>query len=417
MINKKLLQLAVISSFILKMIFIFFFHSEYLSNEWRVLLNNLENLGIFSYHYLDGQYLPSSYVPPLYLIFLYLNKLISFDLFNFMYLVFFFQVIISTVSVYFFYTICRHFFNYNFSNIGAIIFAFFPLLIYSNALISSATLQILLYLIFFNFCLNLIDQKKKQNILLFSLVSACCLLLRGEFLIVFFFTLIFFSIFAKKKLKFTLILFLTTLLIISPYLIRNFINTNKIHIVNVTGYALWKGNNHLSKVEGYHFTLSPKPKRRLTWPDIPEFENLYKNLDKVEINKNYETKRDKVFLNEAIKNILSDKKKYTILYFKKVLSYFFIDLNSSIKNYYNPIHIIPVFGIAILSFLGGLLSIKKNKSLNLYYFLMVMSLLIMLISVFYILPRYKISIIIFQILFSLFSLEFIFKKIKKKYFN
>jgi len=414
MINKKLLQLAVISSFILKMIFIFFFHSEYLSNEWRVLLNNLENLGIFSYHYLDGQYLPSSYVPPLYLIFLYLNKLISFDLFNFMYLVFFFQVIISTFSVYFFYTICRHFFNYNFSNIGAIIFAFFPLLIYSNALISSATLQILFYLIFFNFCLNLIDQKKKQNIILFSLVCACCLLLRGEFLVVFVFTLIFFSIFVKEKIKYTLILSLITLFIISPYLIRNYINTSKVHIVNVTGYALWKGNNHLSKVEGYHFTLSPKPKRRLTWPDIPEFENLYKNLDKVEINKNYETERDKVFLNEAIKNISSDKKKYLILYFKKILSYFFIDFNSSIKNYYNPVHIIPVLGIAILSFFGGVLSIKQNKSLKLYYLLTVMFLFIMLISVFYILPRYKISIIIFQILFALFSLEFIFKKIRKK---
>tara|TARA_B100001093_G_scaffold260877_1_gene249290 strand:+ start:523 stop:1767 length:1245 start_codon:yes stop_codon:yes gene_type:complete len=414
MINKKLLQLAVISSFILKMIFIFFFHSEYLSNEWRVLLNNLENLGIFSYHYLDGQYLPSSYVPPLYLIFLYLNKLISFDLFNFMYLVFFFQVIISTFSVYFFYTICRHFFNYNFSNIGAIIFAFFPLLIYSNALISSATLQILFYLIFFNFCLNLIDQKKKQNIILFSLVCACCLLLRGEFLVVFVFTLIFFSIFVKEKIRYTLILSLITLFIISPYLIRNYINTSKVHIVNVTGYALWKGNNHLSKVEGYHFTLSPKPKRRLTWPDIPEFENLYKNLDKVEINKNYETERDKVFLNEAIKNISSDKKKYLILYFKKILSYFFIDFNSSIKNYYNPVHIIPVLGIAILSFFGGVLSIKQNKSLKLYYLLTVMFLFIMLISVFYILPRYKISIIIFQILFALFSLEFIFKKIRKK---
>ena len=414
MINKKLLQLAVISSFILKMIFIFFFHSEYLSNEWRVLLNNLENLGIFSYHYLDGQYLPSSYVPPLYLIFLYLNKLISFDLFNFMYLVFFFQVIISTFSVYFFYTICRHFFNYNFSNIGAIIFAFFPLLIYSNALISSATLQILFYLIFFNFCLNLIDQKKKQNIILFSLVCACCLLLRGEFLVVFVFTLIFFSIFVKEKIRYTLILSLITLFIISPYLIRNYINTSKVHIVNVTGYALWKGNNHLSKVEGYHFTLSPKPKIRLTWPDIPEFENLYKNLDKVEINKNYETERDKVFLNEAIKNISSDKKKYLILYFKKILSYFFIDFNSSIKNYYNPVHIIPVLGIAILSFFGGVLSIKQNKSLKLYYLLTVMFLFIMLISVFYILPRYKISIIIFQILFALFSLEFIFKKIRKK---
>ena len=56
-------------------------------------------------------------------------------------------------------------------------------------------------------------------------------------------------------------------------------NTDNVHLVNVTGYALWKGNNQLVKVEGFHNSLHPE--KRETWPKIPEFDNLYKKLDTV----------------------------------------------------------------------------------------------------------------------------------------
>ena len=40
-------------------------------------------------------------------------------------------------------------------------------------------------------------------------------------------------------------------LVISPYVIRNYIHFNQFIIVKSLGYNLWKGNNQLSKVEGY----------------------------------------------------------------------------------------------------------------------------------------------------------------------
>jgi hypothetical protein len=410
--NKNILKLILCTSFVLKIIVAFFFHGKGLTNEWATLLYNLENFKIFSYYNIEGQNIPSSYMPPLYLIFLYINKVLSFDLFNFIYLTYFFQVILSTFSVLFFFRFCNYFFNEKLSNVGAAIFALLPLLILSNAMISSASLQVFFYLLFFNYLIEIIIDKKKINNFLFITIITCCLFLRGEFLIVLFLSLLFIAAYNRKKIKFVLIVLISTFIIISPYLIRNYINTNSVHIVNVTGYALWKGNNHFGKVEGFHDPLHPRNKENR--PKIDQFYNLYDKLDGLEASKGYEKERDQIFLNEAINNILEDKKKYFLLYLKKIISYFFIDQNSSIKNYYNFFHIIPNLTVAVLAVCGIFISFTKKKDTKLLYILMIMSSLILLVSIFYILPRYKISIINFQILFSLFSLDYIYKKLINK---
>jgi hypothetical protein len=146
----------------------------------------------------------------------------------------------------------------------------------------------------------------------------------------------------KNTLK-SFLIFLITLIIISPYLVRNYLITEKIHIVNVTGYALWKGNNHLSKVEGYWNPLHPN--ERNNWPDNENFKNLINKLDKIKKNENYEVERDKIFLLEGIKNIVADKIRYFSLYLKKLLSFYFIDINSSYKNYYNIIKYSSNYGL------------------------------------------------------------------------
>lgn len=414
MSEKYYLRSIVIISLIIKTIFLFFSHEHALRGEWLVLFNNFEKYGIYSFHFLDDQHLPSSYMPPLYFIFLYTVNLLSLEIFNFIYLIYFLQVLMSTLSVILFYKFCRFFFDYKISLVGSTIFAFFPILIFSNSLISSATLQIFLYLLFFNFSLEFIENKKKINLILYSLICACCFLLRGEFLVIFILSIVFFFFFFKKKYKDILVLFIVSIIIISPYLIRNYINTDKVHIVNVTGYALWKGNNHLSNVEGFLNPLDPRPDLRKKWPKVQEFSELYKNLDNVNINNKYEIERDKVFFDEAVKNILSDKKKYFILYIKKILSFVFFDINSSIKNYYNFFHITPLAIISLLSIPGFIIAFKQKNKIKLLYISMVFSTLILLISIFSILPRYKISIICFQILLTLYVLDYIIKKIKSK---
>ena len=223
--------------------------------------------------------------------------------------------------------------------------------------------------------------------------------------------MIYLAIFNQKKIYNVLIILLFTAILTSPYLTRNYLNTGKIHLVNVSGYALWKGNNQLAKVEGFHNSLHPN--YRNTWPNIPSFENLYRNLDEIKKDKKYEISRDEVFKREALKNIFNEKKKYFYLYIEKILSYFFIDLNSSIKNYYHFSHVAPNLLFSILSLPGAIIGYKKFKGKKIIYLILITGLLVSIISIFFILPRYKISIIGFQILFSLFFFEYLFKKFIK----
>jgi hypothetical protein len=248
--------------------------------------------------------------------------------------------------------------------------------------------------------------------LLFSLICSSCLLLRGEFVVIFILTLIFFLFLCKNKIKFSILLLLSTLLIISPYLLRNYNNTGKLHIINVSGYALWKGNNQLSKVEGFGEPLDPAV--RYKWPEIEEFNSLYKKLDRIEQNNKYEINRDKIFFNEATQNIIQEKKKYLILYLKKFVSYLFLDLNSSNKNYFNYTHTIPVLIFSVLSFPGMILAVKKSINREKIYLILMVFLISALLSLFFILPRYKITIIGFQIIFSLYFIEYVFNKFKRK---
>ena len=109
-----------------------------------------------------------------------------------------------------------------------------------------------------------------------------------------------------------------------------------------------------------------------------------------------------------------DKKKYFLLYLQKIVSYFFIDINSSIKNYYNPLHTIPIMIFSICSIPGALIALKKYRNSRIIYLFLLTCFLVGFISIFFILPRYKISIISFQILFSLFFFKYFIEKIKRK---
>jgi hypothetical protein len=89
-------------------------------------------------------------------------------------------------------------------------------------------------------------------------------------------------------------------------------------------------------------------------------------------------------------------------------------MNSSNKDYYNLLHIMPIAIISFLSIPGFIIALKQANKIKLLYVTMILSALIFLISIFSILPRYKVSIICFQILFFLFVIDYILKKINSK---
>ena len=82
--------------------------------------------------------------------------------------------------------------------------------------------------------------------------------------------------------------------------IVSFLKQNKVIIHSGFGYNLWQGNNPNSTVEGSEIINQ-------------DFQNLIAEIPK---DKFYRIKEDKVFINEALKNIKNEPVRYLILYFK-----------------------------------------------------------------------------------------------------
>ena len=405
MIKKKIniwqyfIPTLIVISFLTRILFVVFYRDVHIDNEWGVLLDSLIKDKTYSYYKFYNEPIPSAYMPPLYVFFLYFIKIItSFEKTSFVNTIIILQIIFSTYSVYLFYKINKNFFPNWLSYINSSIFSLIPINIYICGQISSINLQIFLSLLFLRFLLLILDEKSRKNIFIFSIISGLLILTRGEFILIFIFVFLF--IFFKKKLTNTNLIqiSLIILLVISPFVIRNYLQFNQIFIVKSLGYNLWKGNNELSVVDGQDYD------------NKIEFVDLQLKLNKIEKNKFYEINRDNIFLAEAITNLKDDPLRYFKLFVKKFFSYYFIDFDSKHAHYYNFFHIFPIVILSILSFPGLFIFYKKKKSDN-QFLLLYLILNLFIFSLFFILPRYKLIILPVQIILAAQFLEYFLKKI------
>jgi len=398
----SIIFLLLLISFLARLVAVLLYGDTRIDNEWGVLLDNLYNHKTYAFYEFENKLIPSSYMPPLYPFILLFLKIVSFDKINILNLIFSFQILLSIISIYIFYEINKQFFPSIISIINSFIFSLFPLNIYAVTQTSSIALQIFLSLLFLRYFFLIVTNSSNKNIIIFSIICGLSLLTRGEFFLILIPTLIYMLIFKKIKISNLIKIFVISLIIISPYLVRNYINFEKLHIANVTGYALWKGNNQSLRVEGFE--------------NFKEFEDIKSKIENIPYDNLYETRRDNIFFNAAIKNILGEPDVYLLLYIKKIFAFYFFDINSTYKNYYHFLHIIPVVLISILS-LPGLVIFLKSKNFHRRYFIIYLLIYILVFSLFFILPRYKLAILPIQIILSTFSINYILNKmgfIKKK---
>ena len=157
---------------------------------------------------------------------------------------------------------------------------------------------------------------------------------------------------------------------------------DQITITKSLGFNLWKGNNINSGVEGSQLIN----------------EQLKQKIDSVNKDKFFRINADKVFMKEAINNLINAPEKYFISYIEKIIAFIFVDSNSTQTNYYNPFHYIPLLLIGATSLLGIILSDKKSSKMN--YLILTFLLNVLIFSSFFILPRYKLTILPLQIIFT-----------------
>ena len=388
-----LLLIFLISfSFLVRIPIILILGDVTLENEWGRLLHNLINYKTLSLESFGSFLLPNLQMPPLYAYYLYVFSFFKLGDQNFIILILFSQILLASVSVVVFYKINKRFFSQKVSFYSSLLFSLFPIYLYACAQISSASLTIFLSVLFYYYFFKITDNNKFIYILIFAFIGGLLILVRREFIAIIILSNLYLFFYFKVSFKKIFLTILITIITTSPYLVRNYLIFDKIILHASFGYNLWQGNNPKSKVEG---------------SEIRE-NNLQNQINKIPKDKFYRINEDKIFTDEAINNIKNNPKKYLILYFKKVAAYFFIDLESSLPNYYNPFHYIPNLLLGITSLVGIFLSGKKSYRLN--YLILILIFYILVFPIFAIQPRYKLYIIPFQIIFSTIFAVYILRK-------
>ena len=397
--NKKRLYIFLFSiSFISRVLVFFYFGDRNLENEWAILVSNLYNNNVLSMLRFGDLFVPNLWMPPVYAYFIYLHALIFGMGENLAAYVIASQIVVSSLTTIIFFKIISQFCSDKISLGGAIIFSIFPLIVYSASQISSVTVYLFLLLVFILLILNIINQRSKNYLqyLIIGFLAGILILTRRDFILIYFFSIFYSFIFFKVPLKKIFLVLIITSITISPYLVRNYVSFDKFIIHSGFGYNLWKAYNVNAKVEGYY----------------EESDELKYKVSLVKKDINYRINEDKIYLDEAKKFITQNPRETIALFLKRLFSVFFIDLESTQKNYYNVLHIAPNILIAIFSLVGLIICNKKDSKLN--YLILLMFILLMVYSLFALLPRYKIYIIPFQILLTLKLIEYFLKKLIKK---
>ena len=384
--------LLIIFSFLVRIPIIIIFGDTTIDNEWETLLYNLVNHKTLSLQNFGEFLLPNLWLPPLYAYYLFLLSFLNLEYQNYVLLVLYSQALLASISVLIFYRLNKFFFPQNICIFSSLLFSLFPLYLYTASQISSISLTIFLAIYFYYFFFKIKKDKKYIDIILYSLLAGLLILVRREFIAIIILSSFYLFLFCKIPFKKIFLILLITTLTVSPYLIRNYIIFEKVIIHAGFGYNLWQGNNPNSKVEGSEIVND-------------DLKNL---INKIPKDKFYRINEDKIFIQESIRNIKNDTKKYFLLYTKKALSYFFIDIDSSQQYYYNPFHYIPNLLLAITSLIGIFLSDKRSSSFN--YLILIFSFYLLVFPIFAIQPRYKMYIIPFQIIFSNIFMNYIINK-------
>ena len=406
-LNKITIYQILFLGLILRVFALFYYSDVSLVDEWARIIHNKDISGVFGLNIVLSEYsadpkfaeigekvLPTIFMPPLYIYFIYTIKFLAGNFFNYVNVIILIQIILSLISIIILYLITKRLQkSKNISILITFIFAFFPINIYATVQISSVTLQIFLILSFLYF-LSLPNRSEIKNLIYLSFFSSLLILIRGEFFVFYFITLIYFFYFLEKKIKSILISVILTIMICSPYLIRNYNYFETFVLTKSFGYNLLKGNNSTFTVEG-----------------SPEY--IEKNFDrknlKIKANNKYEIEVDNFFKQKAINVIKENPYNYLKFYFIKVLSFIFFDFNSTYPNYYNPLHLLPKIILAISSLIGAVTSLHRKdffQFLSIYYFFN-----ILLFSIFFILPRYSLILLPIQLLLTINCIKFIKRKI------
>lgn len=305
------------------------------------------------------------------------------------------QSFLDVLTCYFFFLVCRKFFDEKYSLTALSVFAFFP----SNALYTQTVLTETLFglfamLVFLSVLNGVIDKK----ILLTGMLFGAAILVRSSFSISVLLVPLFLFIYKKqlfgtgtiiKPAMYSLIFITGVILILSPWMIRNKQVMGAFTLATQGGSALWEGNN---------------PEATGTWnKQAADANPLFEDPDEIRQEREFRKQAVDFILNNPVRFIelgfrklgyLFSSERMTLLYFMESPAGM---TSTQIYKTVNPVFMavvnIPYF-IVMLSGAWGLLIPYRHK----FFVIGFISAWLITMFVFVAVPRYHFVLIPFFVI-------------------
>ena len=400
-INKKKILITILAVGLIARIIFIVVYGDYKNNkywEFGYIAENLHAGNGYSLFYFENDTLKqdfkpnikpftSAFMPPAYVYFLYpffyIENVAIRNL-----LIYLSQIILSLFLILIIYFFAAKYFSENTALVSAAVVSILPEFIYTtitfNAIIHFQILITLTLYVLLN--KDLLNNFK--NIIIFSTLSGVILYIRSEYIIFLSFVLLYFLF--RKKLKFFITSFAVIFLILSPWIIRNYIEFNEfVPFTTSGGLNFYRGHN-----QNYigNWGTPEYSKEIYLKSKGNDFEIIY--------NRFYFEKAKNFIFNNIKEEIKNSFIKFYNLWV----------INPDDVRSFNLAYLIPSLLITLFSVIGIIKNFSFVKFKFIYLFLISSTLVAVL---FLALPRYQTMMKITLIPFFASTLEYIYYKFKK----
>lgn len=393
-LTKRLLIGILLFAFATRVTAIFFIGDSKLDHEYATLVPNLMSGKGYSYYSLtqDGtitnEYvpnavvnMPSAFKPPIYsMLVAAVGFIVGVDSAGIR-IIEVFQAFFGAVICWFIYDVARIKFNKHTAFWALMISSVYPLLVFASEQISDLTLQVFLRCSLVWLLIKLEEQPtSKALIALTGLSLGALLTARTEMWLYLPFILLWIIwVFKEKWLRAFSTIMAIALMVVAPWIIRNYNQFGVITLNTSGGINLWEGQNENAKgIPSWY-----------TWPPAELTPEGEAQVAALEATDDYEIQLDAIYFNEAKNFMLSHPGQSVQLGVRKFIYYWssvYFGVDFIYSNADSPFYWLPWLFVLPFFIAGLVMNIRSFRKHFLFYVSFALSTLT--VMVFFVLPKY-----------------------------
>ncbi len=312
-----------------------------------------------------------------------------------------FQAVLGAMVCVFLYLIGKKIFSRRIAILSAIALACYPVFIYMASEFTAANLYIFLNTLFVLLLIKADNEKHLSKFILIGGLFGAIALSRPQVVVYAPFLIMWLFLKLRRTFLRTVpLLFAGTVIVLAPWVVRNYCVFQRfVPLTSLGGLNLWRGHNE----EAIGTGRTREGKCLFSNPDILQ------ELLRLPYSQDLEITRDEIYLHSAI-SFMKDNpiRSFVVLPIRKFLYYWLLDITDPLAKH--PLYWVPWFVVLPFFIIGIFYSLADYDKYLIFYIYFVVATGISMI--FFVLPRYRLFIEPFIILFAAYGFFEILKRLK-----